>query len=129
MAVQVIVLNGTASAGKSAIARCLQAVLPDPWLTVGIDTLIRAMPRSTQDGGDGIELAPDGQITVGPRFRAVEAAWMTGIAAMATAGARLILDEVFLGGVTARSPPGGNSPAGTGSRAWPRRRRTWCTGA
>ncbi len=29
---QVIVLNGGSSSGKSGIARCLQAVLPDPWL-------------------------------------------------------------------------------------------------
>ena len=31
MATQVIVLNGGSSSGKSGIARCLQAILPDPW--------------------------------------------------------------------------------------------------
>jgi chloramphenicol 3-O phosphotransferase len=41
---QVIVLNGTSSSGKSGIARCLQAILPDPWIVLGIDTLIRALP-------------------------------------------------------------------------------------
>lgn len=60
MTFQVIVLNGGSSAGKSGIARCLQAVLPEFW--------------------------------------AVEAAWRVGVAAMARAGARIILDEVLLGG-------------------------------
>jgi chloramphenicol 3-O phosphotransferase len=91
---QVIVLNGGSSSGKSGIARCLQAVLPDPWLAFGVDTLIDAMPRS----GHGIEFAPDGEVIVGPEFRAQEAAWIAGLAAMARAGARLIVDEVFLGG-------------------------------
>jgi chloramphenicol 3-O-phosphotransferase len=38
VATQVIVLNGGASSGKSGIARCLEAVLPDPWLVFGVDT-------------------------------------------------------------------------------------------
>jgi chloramphenicol 3-O phosphotransferase len=37
----VIVLNGGSSSGKSGIARCLQAVLPDPWLAFGTDTLVQ----------------------------------------------------------------------------------------
>ena len=48
VATQVIVLNGGSSSGKSGIARCLQAVLPDPWLAVGDDMLIQAMPASMQ---------------------------------------------------------------------------------
>jgi chloramphenicol 3-O phosphotransferase len=43
--IQVIVLNGGSSSGKSGIARCLQAVLPDPWLVFGVDTLIAARVR------------------------------------------------------------------------------------
>lgn len=46
----------------------------------------------------GIEFAPDGEVIVGPEFRTLEAAWIEGIAAMARAGARVIVDEVFLGG-------------------------------
>ena len=37
-------------------------------------------------------------MSVGPVFRTLEAAWIEGIAAMARAGARVIVDEVFLGG-------------------------------
>ncbi|MCX4231596.1 chloramphenicol phosphotransferase CPT [Streptomyces sp. NPDC020707] len=98
MTTDVIVLNGGSSSGKSGIARCLQAVLPDPWLALGTDTLVDAMPASMQASDAGIEFAPDGQVTVGPEFRMLEAAWIEGVAAMARAGARVIVDEVFLGG-------------------------------
>jgi chloramphenicol 3-O phosphotransferase len=95
---RVIVLNGGSSSGKSGIARCLQAVLPDPWLVFGVDTLIEAMPSSMRTSDAGIEFAPDGGVVVGPEFRILELAWIEGVAAMARAGARVILDEVFLGG-------------------------------
>ena len=93
-----IVLNGGSSSGKSGIARCLQAVLPDPWLTLGVDTLIQAMPVSSGGQATGIEFGSDGEVIAGPEFRTLEAAWIEGIAAMARAGARIIVDEVFLGG-------------------------------
>ncbi len=38
-----IVLNGGSSSGNTGIARCLQAVLPDPRLVFGVDTLIQAL--------------------------------------------------------------------------------------
>ncbi|MFE2724248.1 chloramphenicol phosphotransferase CPT [Kitasatospora sp. NPDC059327] len=98
MATQVIVLNGGSSSGKSGIVRCLQAVLPDPWLALGTDTLVEAMPASMRVSEGGIDFAPDGEVTVGPEFRRLEAAWIEGVAAMARAGARVIVDEVFLGG-------------------------------
>jgi len=94
----VIVLNGGSSSGKSGIVRCLQAVLPDPWLAFGTDTLVAAIPSSMLAPGAGLELAPGGAVIAGSQFRAAEAAWIKGIAAMARAGARIILDEVFLGG-------------------------------
>jgi chloramphenicol 3-O phosphotransferase len=97
VAAQVIVLNGGSSSGKTAIARCLQAILPGPWLTLGTDMLIEAMPAAMQESEDGIELGADGGVSVGPEFRVVEKAWIAGIAAMARAGARIIVDEVFLG--------------------------------
>ncbi|MET3987679.1 chloramphenicol phosphotransferase CPT [Streptomyces sp. PvR034] len=98
MVTRVIVLNGGSSAGKSGIARCLQALLPDPWLALGVDTLVEAMPAAMRDSEEGIEFAADGGVVVGAEFKAVEAAWIAGVAAMARAGARIIVDEVFLGG-------------------------------
>lgn len=98
MTTDVILLNGGSNAGKSGIARCLQAVLPDPWLVLGTDTLVEAMPASMQVSDGGIAFAPDGAVSVGPEFRTLEAAWIDGVAAMARAGARVVVDEVFLGG-------------------------------
>ena len=95
-------LNGGSSSGKSGIARCLQAVLPDPWLAFGVDTLIAAMPVSPGPWGALIEIGAGGEVSVGPEFRALEAAWTEGVAAMARAGARVIVDEVFLGGTSSR---------------------------
>jgi chloramphenicol 3-O phosphotransferase len=97
---QLIFLNGGSSSGKSGIVRCLQSVLPDPWLAFGVDTLVEAMPASLRGSGSGagIEFSPDGEVIVGPAFRAQEAAWAEGIAAMARAGARIVVDEVLLGG-------------------------------
>ncbi|WP_371749409.1 chloramphenicol phosphotransferase CPT [Streptomyces sp. NBC_01283] len=103
MTTQVIVLNGGSSSGKSGIVRCLQAVLPDPWLAFGCDTLVDAMPASMRTASEGIEFAADGEVTVGPEFRTLEAAWIEGIAAMARAGARVVVDEVFLGGAASQA--------------------------
>ena len=102
MSYQVIVLNGTSSSGKSGIARCLQAVLPEPWLALGVDGFIQTMPFALQTSAAGIEIVSGGQVVVGPAFRALEAAWMEGIAAMARAGARIIFDDVFLGGAASQ---------------------------
>jgi len=95
---QVIVLNGGSSSGKSAILRCLQAVLPQPWLAAAIDSLVEAMPASLRASEAGIAFAADGGVNVGSAFRELEAAWMQGVAATARAGARTIVDDVFLGG-------------------------------
>ena len=41
---QVIVLDGGSSSGKSGIARCLQAILPGPWIRLGVDDLLERLP-------------------------------------------------------------------------------------
>ncbi|MEU3653557.1 chloramphenicol phosphotransferase CPT [Streptomyces sp. NPDC032161] len=99
MRTQVIMLNGGSSSGKSGIARCLQSTLPDPWLALGVDTLIETMPVSMQASQSGIDFDTDGGVSTGAEFRALEEAWMEGVAAMARAGARIVVDDVFLGGV------------------------------
>ena len=95
---QMIVLNGGSSSGKSSIARALQAVLPGLWLTFGTDVLAEALPGRGDDPRSGLVLEPDGTVTVKPEYRAVEEIWYQGLAVMASRGASLILDEVFLSG-------------------------------
>ena len=97
-----IILNGGSSSGKSGIVRCLQAVLPDPWLAFGCDSFVDAMPAKMQASDEGIVLAADGEVSVGADYRALEAAWMDGVVAMARAGARVIIDDVFLGGAASQ---------------------------
>lgn len=95
---QVIVLNGGSSSGKSSIARALQDVLPELWLTFGTDVLADALPGRGDDPRSGLLLEPDGTVSVKPQFRAIEKIWYEGLAAMANRGAFLILDEVILAG-------------------------------
>jgi len=99
---QVIVLNGGSSSGKTGIARCLQAILPRPWISMSVDDLVDALPPSLMGPGSGIAFGQQGEVMVGEGFRAIEAAWMTGVAAMARAGARIIFDDVFLGGAASQ---------------------------
>ncbi|GAA1251094.1 chloramphenicol phosphotransferase CPT [Oryzihumus leptocrescens] len=103
MGTRVIMLNGGSSSGKSTIARRLQDVLPDPWLTLGVDTLVDMLPPSLLEGGVGIDLAAGSGVAVGEGFREAERAWIVGVAAMARAGARVVVDEVFLGGSESRA--------------------------
>jgi chloramphenicol 3-O phosphotransferase len=102
MTVQVIVLNGGSSSGKTAIARCLQAILPQPWMSLSVDDLVDALPPSLTDSGSGIAFGQQGEVVVGGGFREIEAAWMAGVAAMARAGAGIIFDDVFLGGAASQ---------------------------
>lgn len=114
---RVIILNGGSSSGKSTIARALQARLPDPWLAFGVDDLIDAMPERMRppEPGDPCEVVlgageaagadrivftftEDGGIELGNTFAELEAAYRAGLAAMVRAGARMIVDDVFLGG-------------------------------
>jgi chloramphenicol 3-O phosphotransferase len=101
---QVIVLNGGSSSGKTGIARCLQAILPRPWLRLSVDDLVEALPPSLLDSGSGsgIGFGQQGEVAVGAGFREIEVAWMAGVAAMVRAGARVIVDDVFLGGAASQ---------------------------
>ncbi|MDQ0846720.1 chloramphenicol phosphotransferase CPT [Streptomyces sp. V1I6] len=102
MTTRMIILNGGSSSGKSGIVRCLQAVLSDPWPAFGVDSFVDALPAKMQSSDAGLEIAADGRVSVGAEFRALEAAWTEGIVAMARAGARIIVDDVFLGGAASQ---------------------------
>ncbi|MEV2238453.1 chloramphenicol phosphotransferase [Micromonospora sp. NPDC049891] len=92
MTTQVIVLNGGSSSGKSGIVRCLRHLLPGPWINLGIDDLIERLPPSM------VTFGPQGEVILGEGFDDMQHAWWIGVAAMAGAGAPVIVDDVFLGG-------------------------------
>jgi chloramphenicol 3-O phosphotransferase len=92
----IMVLNGGSSSGKTGIARCMQSILPQPWLVLGVDTFLQLLPARIQGDPDGIQFLSSGEIRIGSQYRKVHAAWRQGVAAMARAGARILLDDVFL---------------------------------
>jgi len=96
--IQVIVLNGGSSSGKSSIARELQEILPGIWLTFGVDTFIDALPGGGTSPRAGITFQHDGTITFSAEHRALERIWYSGLSRMAETGAHMILDEALLSG-------------------------------
>jgi chloramphenicol 3-O phosphotransferase len=99
---RLIILNGGSSSGKTAIVRALQEVLAQPWLGFSVDDFVDALPAKLEGSPDGIEIGPDGEVSVGPAFRELEAGWTAGIVAMCRAGGRVVMDDVFLGGVASQ---------------------------
>jgi chloramphenicol 3-O phosphotransferase len=94
----IIVLNGTSSSGKTTLARTLQGMLPTPWLLLGIDDLIRAMPNEGLEDGSLLHIEETGRVDVGPGWLDLETSWYIGVAAIVARGTGVIVDEVFLGG-------------------------------
>ncbi len=97
-----MIVNGGSSSGKTGIVRCLQAVLDEPWLAYSVDDFVDAMPAAMEGSAGGLEIGPDGEVSAGPAFLELEAAWRTGIVAMVRAGGRVIVDDVFLGGAASQ---------------------------
>lgn len=100
---RVILLNGVSSSGKSSVARSLQARFPDAWLAMRIDDLILAMPEWIVNRVTGISFEPDGRVSVGEEFARLDDAWKHGVAAMARAGAGIVVDDVWIGGASSQA--------------------------
>jgi chloramphenicol 3-O phosphotransferase len=65
---QVIVLNGGSSSGKTGIARCLQALLSEPWISIGADDLLDALPLTLVVSDSGVAFGRQGEVTIGEGF-------------------------------------------------------------
>ena len=96
--IDVILLNGGSSSGKTTLAIYLQDALPGSWLHFSIDDLIDALPQALLEDSEGISFGTDGLVTPGNAFRTLERVWMHGLAAMAKQGGKLIIDDVLLSG-------------------------------
>lgn len=96
----VIFLNGPTSAGKTSIARALQAILDPPHLRLGIDDAFAMLPLRLHNHPDGFffDTDPRGEIRLnhGAFGRATLSAHAHSATAIARSGIDLILDDVIL---------------------------------
>lgn len=102
---RVIILNGVGSVGKSATARALQALTREPFLHVAMDAFIDMLPPRLVGEPDGLlfepmieQGLPSVTIKTGVAFERVMTGMRFAIAAMASQGNNLIVDDVMLGG-------------------------------
>lgn len=105
---RIVLLNGVGSAGKSSIARALQAIAATPFLNVAMDAFLAMLPPALWDHDEGYRLVPgedDGRpslaIREGPTGRRLMTGMRRAVAALAAAGNDIILDEVLLDGAAA----------------------------
>jgi chloramphenicol 3-O phosphotransferase len=111
----IIYLNGPSSAGKTTLSRALQERLPEPYLYLGIDTLIEMMPTKVNDwGGAGnaigysFQKVTDGggqttyRVVAGEYGAKMFPAFRAMVSALARCGLKLIIDDIAFGEEPAR---------------------------
>ncbi|WP_310539990.1 phosphotransferase-like protein [Phenylobacterium sp.] len=101
--VQIVILNGCGSAGKSSTARALQEICARPFLHVAMDAFLDMLPKAMFGHADGMifETLEEGgkrsvAIRTGPVMDAAMRGMRQAIAAMAGQGNHLIVDDVIL---------------------------------
>ncbi len=109
MSVQVVILNGVGSVGKSSIARALQAITAKPFLHVAVDAFIDMLPERMIGHPDGVifetvddQGCPSVMIKTGPVMQKTMRGMVHAIAALADQDNNLIVDDVILGSGTAQ---------------------------
>ena len=83
----IVLLNGISSAGKTSISKVLQQTLNEPYLQVSIDAFEDMLPNRYQEGG---------RFAWEALFPKLLAGFHRSIAALAAAGANLIVDHVMV---------------------------------
>jgi chloramphenicol 3-O phosphotransferase len=101
---RIVLLNGVGSAGKSSIARALQAITAQPFLRVEMDAFLDMLPEASFGHADGLvfeTVQQDGHpavvIKTGPHADRALRGMRHAVAAMAAQGNNLIVDEVLIG--------------------------------
>ena len=104
MTARIILLNGVGSAGKSSIAKALQAMTAEPFLHVQMDAFLEMLPQALQETMPGFAFEtgweggkPSVAIQAGPVGKRLMQGMRHAIAAMARHGNNLIVDDVMLG--------------------------------
>ncbi|MEZ2333345.1 chloramphenicol phosphotransferase CPT family protein [Mesorhizobium sp. RCC_202] len=105
MTAKIVLLNGVGSAGKSSIAKALQAITAEPFLHVAMDAFLEMLPEALQENMPGFAYEagsesgkPSVVIEAGPVGRRLMQGMRHAIAAMARQGNNLIVDDVMVGG-------------------------------
>ncbi|MBF9000530.1 chloramphenicol phosphotransferase CPT family protein [Vibrio nitrifigilis] len=106
----VVILNGASSSGKSSIAKALQAILPDYYLHMGIDTFIAMMPEKSNalsradEPSDGFYWQTQQhaagtvkRICSGTYGKQVNRAYHSTVKHLANSGLKVIVDDVMNG--------------------------------
>lgn len=60
----VVIINGTSSAGKTSIARALQAIVETPYLRIGVDEFLPCLPDGLVQISDDATAAPSTYVTL-----------------------------------------------------------------
>jgi chloramphenicol 3-O phosphotransferase len=99
--VHVLYLNGTSSAGKSSIARALCDQLQDLYLHVQLDVFMQMVPLHgwEREGGMDMTLPQQDQgllVAFGPLCQTLFSGFHRSLAALASTGNNLIVDDVLL---------------------------------
>jgi chloramphenicol 3-O phosphotransferase len=103
---RIVLLNGTSSSGKTTLVRALQDRLPDPWIEIGIDRFVFALPKRYLDQPHWSEVfryvrddpaTPDVyRIETGPLGQRLVSGMHRTAAALAEEGLDVIVDHVIL---------------------------------
>lgn len=100
---RVVLLNGVGSAGKSSIARSLQAITREPFLHVPMDSFLDMLPANSFDRPHGLTFESKDvgghravEIHTGPFAARTFRGMRSAVAAMAAEGLDLIVDDVVV---------------------------------
>jgi chloramphenicol 3-O phosphotransferase len=98
----VVLLNGVSSVGKGSVAKALQKIAAKPILHVQMDAFLEMMPPGTFGAPEGYAFEtrqeagkPVTAVTSGPILVLAMKSLRASVAAMAEAGADLVVDEVI----------------------------------
>lgn len=95
-----ILLNGSSSAGKTSICKVLQERLPQGYLHFSVDDVFPWTPLRWHGSEAGFKFVPmsNGEMPIltGPEGLKIMRAWRRMVRAALDAGVRAVLDEVFV---------------------------------
>ncbi|HUO12020.1 MAG TPA: hypothetical protein VMU37_04610 [Caulobacteraceae bacterium] len=104
MTARVVLLNGVGSVGKSSVAKALQRIAARPMLRVAMDDFLDMLPPGTFGNPDYYRFettiqdgAPVTAVVSGPVMQRLMRGMRRAVAAMASDGLDLVIDDVFWG--------------------------------